>query len=242
MIKIIPAIDIIEGQCVRLTKGDYSEKKVYYTNPVEVAKMFEDTGFSHLHLVDLDGAKSSHVVNHKVLEDIANSTSLVIDFGGGVKSEKDALIAFEAGADKINCGSLAVNEPDLLIEWISKFGPEKVILSADARDGKIASHGWKRDSGKDLMDFIDFFNKNGLKYLTCTDIETDGMLSGPNHNLYRKLLQAFPNLELTASGGVSSVEDIRKLDLDGIEQVIVGKAIYEGKIELESIKELDYVN
>lgn len=231
-IKVIPAIDIIDGQCVRLTKGDYNVKKIYSSDPLEVAKSFEEAGLEMLHLVDLDGAKSKHIINHAVLDRIANHTSLKVDFGGGIKTREDANIAFECGAAQINCGSLAVQNPEVFIEWIQEFGPERVILSADSRDGKIASQGWLEDSGKDLIEFIQYFEKNSLKYLTCTDINTDGMLTGPNVALYIELKRTFPNLVITASGGVSSIEDIKELNNEQIDQVIVGKAIYEGRIKL----------
>jgi phosphoribosylformimino-5-aminoimidazole carboxamide ribotide isomerase len=242
MIRIVPAIDIIDGQCVRLTQGDYKEKVVYSSSPLEVAKSFEEAGLELLHLVDLDGAKSRHIVNSKILEEIASSTSLKIDFGGGIKTKDDANVAFQSGASQINCGSIAVDDPKLLVKWIREYGSEKVILSADVRNGKISTHGWKQDSGRDLIDFVGYFVNNGLKYLTCTDIETDGMLSGPNFELYSTLKEKFPGLILTASGGVSSLEDINKLNQSGIDQVIVGKAIYEGKIDLEDFKKHDYVD
>ena len=242
MIRIVPAIDIIDGQCVRLTQGDYSEKKVYNSNPLEVAKSFEKAGLELLHLVDLDGAKSRHIVNSKVLQEIASSSSLKIDFGGGIKTNEDVEIAFQSGASQINCGSIAVDDPELLVKWIKDYGSEKVILSADVRNGKISTHGWKQDSGRDLIDFVQYFVNKGLKYLTCTDIETDGMLSGPNFELYSTLKDEFPDLILTASGGVSSLEDIEILNNNGIDQVIVGKAIYEGKIDLGDFKKHHYVD
>lgn len=242
MIRIIPAIDLIDGQCVRLTQGDYNAKKVYNSDPVEVAKSFEDAGINQLHLVDLDGAKSKHIVNNEVLEKIASSTSLKIDFGGGIKTKEDADIAFQSGASQINCGSIAVVDPDLLVKWIMDYGSEKIILSADVRNGLISTHGWKQDSGKDLIDFVEYFTDKGLKYLTCTDIETDGMLTAPNFELYNALKRRFPDLILTASGGVSSMDDIERLNHNGIDQVIVGKAIYEGRIDIEDFKKHGYVN
>lgn len=234
-IDIIPAIDLIDGQCVRLTKGDYSQKRVYSSDPAEVAQSFENAGLKFLHLIDLDGAKSRHVVNHMVLQNICKETSLQVDFGGGVKTEDDVKLVFDCGATQVNCGSIASDSPELFKSWIHKYGAEKMILSADVRGNKIATHGWKKDSGKDIISFIEQFSSSGLKYLTCTDIETDGMLSGPNFSLFKKLKNIFRDLVITASGGISDMKDIQQLNADQIHRVIVGKAIYENRISLNEL-------
>jgi phosphoribosylformimino-5-aminoimidazole carboxamide ribotide isomerase len=236
MIEIIPAIDIIEGKCVRLSKGDYDSKKIYNENPVEVAKEFEVNGISRLHVVDLDGAKSHHIVNYRILEKIATQTSLVIDFGGGIKSDEDLDIAFSSGAQMITGGSIAVKEPELFSEWISKYGSDKIILGADVKDKKIAVGGWKESTDVELMPFLDQYIKKGIKKVICTDIECDGMLQGPSIDLYKEILQEYPSLYLIASGGVSCIDDIIKLEEAKVPAVIFGKALYEGKIQLKDLK------
>lgn len=232
MIQIIPAIDIIDGKCVRLTKGDYEQKKVYNDNPLDVAKMFQDKGIKRLHLVDLDGARSRHIVNYKVIEAIASHTDLVIDFGGGIKTDEDLQIAFNSGAQMITAGSIAVTSHDIVSQWIKTYGPERIILGADTRNGKISINGWKEEGEEDLMDFISSYTPEGIDSIICTDIERDGMLQGPAVELYKKIMEAYPTLNVIASGGVSSMDDIRRLDEAGVKQVIVGKAIYEGRIKL----------
>ena len=236
MIEIIPAIDIIEGKCVRLSKGDYDSKKVYNENPVEVAKEFEANGIRRLHVVDLDGAKSHHIVNYRILEKIASQTSLIIDFGGGIKSDEDLDIAFSSGAQMITGGSIAVKEPELFSEWISKYGSDKIILGADVKDKKIAVGGWKEGTDVELMPFLDQYIKKGIKKVICTDIECDGMLQGPSTDLYKEILKEFPSLYLIASGGVSCIDDIIKLEEAKVPAVIFGKALYEGKIQLKDLK------
>ncbi len=239
MIEIIPAIDIIEGHCVRLSKGDYQQKKVYSASPVEVAKGFEDAGCKRLHLVDLDGAKSNHIVNYKVLEEIASKTNLVIDFGGGIKSDEDASIAFNSGAKMITGGSIAVKSPEVFENWITKYGSEKIILGADAKDGMIATVGWLEESDKEIIPFIKSYVSKGVIRVISTDIECDGMLQGPSVELYRKMLVEIPEIELIASGGVSSVADVVALDVINVPAVIVGKAIYEGRITMKELERLN---
>ncbi|SHG04511.1 1-(5-phosphoribosyl)-5-[(5-phosphoribosylamino)methylideneamino] imidazole-4-carboxamide isomerase [Bacteroides luti] len=236
MIEIIPAIDIIEGKCVRLSKGDYDSKKVYNESPVEVAKEFEANGIRRLHVVDLDGAKSHHIVNYHILEKIATQTSLIIDFGGGIKSDEDLNIAFNSGAQMITGGSIAVKEPELFSEWISKYGSDKIILGADVKDKKIAVSGWKEGTDVELMPFLDQYIKKGIKKVICTDIECDGMLQGPSTDLYKEILEEYPSLYLIASGGVSCIDDIIKLEEAKVPAVIFGKALYEGKIQLKDLK------
>lgn len=240
--RIIPAIDIINGKCVRLSKGDYATKKIYNENPLEVAKMFEAHGVKHLHLVDLDGAKASHIVNHKVLETIANNTSLSIDFGGGLKSDDDLRIAFESGAKQITGGSIAVKNPDTFKSWLQKFGADKIILGADAMNEKIAISGWQEESNEELIPFIQSYMKDGVSYVICTDISKDGMLQGPSFELYQKILDTTPNIKLIASGGISTYNELPKLAEMGCEGTIVGKAIYEHKISMKQIEKfiLDY--
>lgn len=235
--KIIPAIDIIEGKCVRLSQGDYSSKKTYNENPLEVAKQFEDSGIQSLHLVDLDGAKSKQIKNYKTLELLASKTNLKIDFGGGIKSDADAKIAFNSGANQITGGSIAVSKPKVFENWIKYYGSEKIILGADCKDQKIATHGWLEHSSWDVLEFIQHYENKGIKQIICTDIEKDGMLLGPSINLYCKILSR-TNVELIASGGVSSMEDLYKLKSIGCDGAIIGKAIYEGKITLKQLKEL----
>jgi phosphoribosylformimino-5-aminoimidazole carboxamide ribotide isomerase len=232
MIGIIPAIDVIEGKCVRLSQGDYQQKTVYNEDPLEVAKWFEDCGIGRLHLVDLDGAKASRIVNHKVLEKIATRTSLVIDFGGGLKSDDDLRIAFESGASMITGGSIAVKNPEIFESWIERYGKDKIILGADCRDGKISVSGWTEDSSEEIIPFIRKWQMKGIEKVICTDIAKDGMMEGPSIELYEKIIAEIPNIRLIASGGVSGEKDIRLLDESGIPEVIVGKAIYEGKIRL----------
>jgi phosphoribosylformimino-5-aminoimidazole carboxamide ribotide isomerase len=233
--RLIPAIDIIDGKCVRLTKGDYATKKIYNENPLEVAKKFEDAGIMFLHLVDLDGAKSNHIVNHKVLEQIAFRTSLKVDFGGGLKSDQDLKTAFECGANQITAGSIAVKNPEIFLKWLAEYGAEKIILGADAIDRKISTHGWTQNSSIDVTDFIKLHQTNGIKYVICTDIGKDGMLQGVATELYRDILSNTP-VNLIASGGVSCIDDIIALQNIGCEGVIIGKALYEGQIEIEDLK------
>ena len=236
MIEIIPAIDIIEGKCVRLNQGDYAQKKVYNENPLEVAKSFEDAGIQRLHLVDLDGAKAKHIVNWKVLESIASKTGLTIDFGGGLKSDDDLRIAFESGAAMITGGSIAVKNKVTFIDWIKNYGGEKIILGADVKDNKIAVAGWKEDTDIEINPFIDGYMKEGITKVISTDISKDGMLQGPSIDLYINLLKEFSDLYVIASGGVSKMDDIIALDENNIPAVIVGKAIYEGKISMDELK------
>jgi len=235
--RIIPAIDIIDGKCVRLTKGDYSTKKVYNENPLEVAKMFQDSGIEYLHLVDLDGAKAKHIVNYKILETLATQTSLKIDFGGGLKSNDDLRIAFESGAQQVTGGSIAVKNPNLFESWINHYGFEKIILGADCIHGKIAIQGWQEKSSLEVLSFIDAYTKKGIKNVICTDISKDGMLQGPAFVLYKTILNQNPDLNLIASGGVSDFEELLKLKALGCEGVIIGKAIYEGKITLKALEQ-----
>lgn len=233
--RIIPAIDIIDGKCVRLTKGDYATKKIYNENPLEIAKEFEANGIQYLHLVDLDGAKSGRIVNYKILEQISENTNLKIDFGGGLKTNADLEIAFNSGANQITGGSIAVKNPDLFQEWISKYG-SKIILGADVYAEKIAVSGWQETSDLDLLPFIEKYQNFGIETIICTDISKDGMLEGPSFSLYEKILSDFPDINLIASGGVSSFEELPKLQLLGCEGVIIGKAIYEGKISLKQLQ------
>ena len=235
--RIIPAIDIIGGKCVRLSKGDYSTKKIYNESPLEVAKEFEANGIQYLHLVDLDGAKSNHIVNHKVLYDIASKTSLKVDFGGGLKSNEDLKIAFENGASQITGGSIAVKNQELFIEWLKTYGPAKIILGADFMDRKIATHGWLESSELDVVDFIKEFESKGIEYVICTDISKDGMLLGTSNELYAEIITK-TKVKLIASGGVSSIQDVEKLAEIGCEGAIIGKAIYEHKITLKELSKL----
>ncbi|MFT7434834.1 MAG: phosphoribosylformimino-5-aminoimidazole carboxamide ribotide isomerase [Psychromonas sp.] len=236
MFQIIPAIDIIDGKCVRLTKGDYSTKKIYNENPLEVAKEFEAHGIKRLHLVDLDGAKQKKVVNFKVLDQIASRTSLNIDFGGGVQSDSDLKLVFDYGASQVTGGSIAVKKPDVFTAWLEKFGGNKIILGADAKDEKIAISGWQEDSGQDIYDFVESYVSKGVKYIISTDVDKDGLLQGPSYQLYHKLKNKFPDLNIIASGGVANFEDIEKLAEQNLYGVIVGKAIYEGRISLNQIE------
>ena len=234
MIQLIPAIDLIDGRCVRLSQGDYDTKKEY-GDPVEMALRMEDMGVRRLHLVDLDGAKSRHVVNDRVLRDICRRTSLTVDFGGGIKTEDDLEKVFDAGAAMATAGSIAVTDPDSVGLWIEKYGAERIVLGADVRDGKISINGWKEDSAVELMPFLEGYRKQGLQHVLCTDISKDGMLQGPNTALYKSIMAQWPDCRLIASGGVSSKEDIRALDEAGIPAVVFGKAIYEGRIDLASL-------
>ncbi len=236
MITIIPAIDLIDAKCVRLSQGDYSQKTVYYEHPLEVAKMFEDAGITRLHLVDLDGAKAKHIVNYKVLEIIAAKTSLIVDFGGGLKSDEDLRIAFECGAAMVTGGSIAVKDRETFLYWIEKYGPEKIILGADAKDKKIAVSGWQEVSELSILNFIESYTSKGIRQVISTDIARDGMLTGPSIELYKEIMEKFPNLELIASGGIATMKDIYELDGMGVPGVITGKAIYEGKISLAEIR------
>ena len=234
-IKIIPAIDIIGGKCVRLTQGNYDQKKVYGESPVEVAKQFEGAGMSRLHVVDLDGAKQKKIINHKVLEKIASQTSLFIDFGGGLRSNEDLKIAFESGACQVTGGSIAVKEPSTFEKWIHHFGPDKIILGSDVKDKKVAINGWEEATHLDLIPFLKEYVKKGIQYTICTDVSKDGLLQGTATDLYQEIKTTLPNLRLIASGGVSSMEDIHALRNIGIYGVIVGKAIYEGRITLSEL-------
>ena len=234
--RIIPAIDIIDGKCVRLSKGDYNTKKIYNESPLEVAKEFEAHGIQYLHLVDLDGAKSKHIVNHKVLEQIASQTSLKIDFGGGLKTDDDLRIAFESGASQITGGSIAVKDPETFKSWLQKFGANKIILGADAKDEKVAVSGWLEESKEELIPFIQGYQKDGVSYVICTDISKDGMLEGPSFELYKRILEETKNLKLIASGGISSFDELPKLAELGCEGTIIGKAIYEGRISMKQLE------
>ncbi|WP_430810699.1 MULTISPECIES: 1-(5-phosphoribosyl)-5-[(5-phosphoribosylamino)methylideneamino]imidazole-4-carboxamide isomerase [unclassified Carboxylicivirga] len=235
-IDIIPAIDIIDGKCVRLSQGDYDRKKVYNEDPLEVARQFEDSGISRLHLVDLDGARAGRIINYKVLEKVAGKTNLVIDFGGGLKTSDDLRIAFESGAQMVTGGSIAVKNPDEFESWLTQYGPDKIILGADAKDNKIAVGGWLEETDQELIPFIEAYRQKGVTKVICTDISKDGMLQGPAIDLYKTLLTEMPNLYLVASGGVSSIGDIEALAAAEIPAVIFGKAIYEGKISLKDLE------
>lgn len=240
--RIIPAIDIIDGKCVRLSKGDYNTKKIYNENPFEVAKSFEDAGIQYLHLVDLDGAKSSSIINHKVLEQIATKTKLKIDFGGGLKTNEDLKIAFESGANQITGGSIAVKNQTLFKEWINQYGTEKIILGADANNRKIAVSGWLEESNEDVIPFIQNYQLNGISYVICTDIAKDGMLEGPSFDLYQDIISqcvtssGVEKIKLIASGGISTFDELPKLAELGCEGTIIGKAIYEGRISLKQLE------
>ena len=240
--RIIPAIDIIEGIFVSLSKGDYNTKKIYNENPLEVAKSFEDAGIQYLHLVDLDGAKSSRIINHKVLEQIATKTKLKIDFGGGLKTNEDLKIAFESGANQITGGSVAVKNPTLFKEWINQYGTDKIILGADANNRKIAVSGWLEESNEDVIPFIQSYQKEGVSYVICTDIAKDGMLEGPSFELYQDIISqcvtssGVEKIKLIASGGISTFDELPKLSELGCEGTIIGKAIYEGRISLKQLE------
>lgn len=235
MIELIPAIDIIDGKCVRLSQGDYDTQKVYNESPLEVAKEFEANGIRRLHVVDLDGAKSSHIVNYKVLDQIAGHTSLTIDFGGGIKTDEDLTIAFEYGAQMVTLGSIAVKNPDLFKSWLHKYGAERIILGADVKDNRISVNGWKEESQQELLPFLADYTQEGIRKVLCTDISRDGMLQGPSIELYKQIMGQFPDMHLIASGGVSGLDDIIRLDEAGIPAVVFGKALYEGRITLKDL-------
>jgi len=239
--RIIPAIDIIDGKCVRLTKGDYSTKKIYNENPLEVAKEFEDAGIEYLHVVDLDGAKASQIINYKVLEQIASKTNLKIDFGGGLKTDKDLEIAFNSGADQITGGSIAVKNSAIFESWIEKYGANKIILGADfypdTSGGKIATNGWQEESTLELIPFIKGYQSKGIQYVICTDISKDGMLQGPSFDIYKEILSEAKDVKLIASGGISTFDELPSLAENGCEGVIIGKAIYEHKISLKQLEQ-----
>lgn len=232
MIELIPAIDLIDGKCVRLTKGDYNQKKIYNENPVEIAKGFEEMGFKRLHVVDLDGARSKHIVNVEVLKAITTETNLIVDFGGGIKSEEDIEKAFANGASMVTIGSIAVTQPELFLKWLVQYGAEKLILGADVKNGMISINGWKENSAEQLLPFLKKYIDHGVKNVLCTEISKDGTLQGPALQLYQEIMVAYPQLHLIASGGVSSNEDIIALDQAGIPAVVFGKAFYEGKINI----------
>lgn len=232
---IIPAIDIIGGKCVRLTQGDYNQKKEYHDSPLEMTKRFEDAGIQRLHLVDLDGAKAKKIINSEVLKSVSQGTSLQVDFGGGVQSDEDAALAFELGAHQLTGGSIAVKNPSMFENWIEKFGGDKIILGADAKDRKIAISGWEETTSVDLIDFIKGYVAKGISYVICTDVAKDGLLQGPSTELYEEIMQEIPGLRLIASGGVSSMKDLEALEKTGVYGAIVGKAYYEGRISLEEL-------
>ena len=235
MIELIPAIDIIGGKCVRLAKGDYAARTVYHDNPVEVARRFEDMGITRLHVVDLDGAKASHIVNLSVLQGITSATRLTVDFGGGIKQEADLRAAFEHGAAMVTIGSLAATQPQLVLDWAAAWGAHRFIVGADACEGRIRTHGWLKDGGMSLQEFVSFYMRHGITRVLCTDISRDGMLSGPNVELYTSIMQQHPTCRLIASGGVSSAADIRALESAGIPSVVFGKAFYEGRLHLAEL-------
>lgn len=232
---LIPAIDIINGHCVRLTRGDYSTERIYNEDPVAVAQQMEDLGFRRLHVVDLDGARAKHVVNINVLQRITKTTSLIVDFGGGVKTDADLQQSFDAGATLVTVGSIAVSQPELMLKWMEQYGSEHLILGADVRDGKVSINGWKEDSSEKLIPFLQSYIYKGISNVLCTDISRDGMLQGPAVELYRSIIAEFPQCNLIASGGVSGIEDIRALKAAGIPSVVFGKAIYEGHLDLKAL-------
>ena len=235
MIRLIPAIDLINGRCVRLTKGDYATEKVYAEDPVTVAREMEALGFRRLHVVDLDGARSHHVVNIDVLRRITKETNLIVDFGGGVKSEEDLALVLDAGAHMVTLGSIAVTDPQRVLQWLLRFGADRLVLGADVRDGLISINGWKEESSMQLLPFLDGYLRKGFRHVLCTDIRCDGMLQGPSTPLYRQIMQAFPDCQLIASGGISCIDDIRQLSQAGIPAVVFGKVIYEGRIDLHEL-------
>lgn len=238
MIELIPAIDIIDGKCVRLTKGDYNQKTVYNDSPTDVARQFEDMGFKRLHVVDLDGAKSKHIVNDHVLKAITDATNLKVDFGGGLKTDDDLKKAFEAGASMVTIGSIAVTKPEQFLSWLEEYGADKLILGADVRNGKISINGWKEDSAEELLPFLKQYVDHGVNNVLCTEISKDGTLQGPAIELYRQIMDAYPTLHLIASGGVGCTNDIHNLNDSGIPAVVFGKAFYEGKINIEELWQL----
>ncbi len=235
MIELIPAIDLIDGKCVRLTKGDYDQKTIYNEDPVSQAMEFQRLGFRRLHIVDLDGAKSKHIVNDAVLKAITQATDLIVDFGGGIKSTEDIEKAFMAGAHMVTIGSVAVTEPELFMGWLRKYGAEKIILGADVRNGMVSINGWKEDSSEALLPFLEKYVSAGVRNVLCTEISKDGTLAGPATELYRKVMAQYPHLHLIASGGVSCNADIQQLDENGIPAVVFGKAYYEGKIDIKEL-------
>ncbi|MCU0472684.1 MAG: 1-(5-phosphoribosyl)-5-[(5-phosphoribosylamino)methylideneamino]imidazole-4-carboxamide isomerase [Bacteroidales bacterium] len=235
--RIIIAIDILDGKCVRLTRGDYRTKKIYNEDPLEAAKMIEDSGLKYLHLVDLDGAKNKRIINSKVLEKIAAKTGLIIDFGGGIRSDEDLKIAFHSGASQVTGGSIAVSSPSSFLDWIRKYGNEKIILGADCKNRKVTTEGWTEKSEVDIIKFISGYCTKGLLYSICTDVNKDGMMKGPGTELYREILRN-TKLNLIASGGISSIKDIEDIKEAGCEGVIIGKAIYEGKIKLKELRDI----
>ena len=235
-IELIPAIDIIDGKCVRLTKGDYGQKKVYNDDPVAQAKEFEKLGMKRLHVVDLDGAKAKHIVNVDVLRGITAATNLKVDFGGGIKTDEDIEAAFSAGASLVTIGSVAVSQPDTFMKWLDRYGADNIILGADVRNGFVSINGWKEDSAEELLPFLSRYVKAGVKNVLCTEISRDGTLSGPSTELYSKVMEAFPDIHLIASGGVGCNEDVIELDKAGIPAVVFGKAWYEGRINLKELK------
>lgn len=236
--RIIPALDIIDGKCVRLLNGDYQKVTVYSDDPLEMAKRFEAHGMQYLHLVDLDGAKSNRIINYKILEKIAVKTNLIIDFGGGIKSDEDLHIAFNSGASQITGGSIAVKDPERFSRWIGNYGSVKIILGADVKDTTVAISGWLEDSNLSIVPFLDDYIKKGIEYVICTDIKRDGTLEGPAVGLYSELLQTFPQLKLIASGGISAIEELLQLDELGCDAAIIGKAIYENRISLKELEKL----
>ncbi|MBR5541062.1 MAG: 1-(5-phosphoribosyl)-5-[Bacteroides sp.] len=236
MIELIPAIDIIDGKCVRLSQGDYDTQKIYNENPLEVAKEFEANGIRRLHIVDLDGAKSSHIVNYRVLDKIAGHTSLIIDFGGGIKTDEDLTIAFENGAQMVTLGSVAVKQPDLFKKWLHQYGADRIILGADVKNNRISISGWKEEGPQELIPFLTDYTQEGVHKVLCTDISRDGMLQGPSIGLYKQIMAQFPDMQLIASGGVSCLDDIIRLDEAGIPAVVFGKALYEGRITMKDLK------
>lgn len=238
--RIIPAIDIINGNCVRLQQGVYQKKIIYDKNPVEVAKSFEDIGIKNLHLVDLDGAKAKKIVNHNILEQICSQTKLQVDFGGGIKTEKDLVLAFDCGAAQVTVGTIAIKSPELVEQWIREFGADRIILGADVRNQMVSVNGWQEDTEKNIFDFVNEYGQRGIKSVISTDIATDGMLRGPSFQLYQDLIAAFPQLNFIASGGVASLNDLIQLEKIGVDGVIIGKAIYENRITLKDLK--DYVS
>lgn len=236
MINVIPAIDLMNGKCVRLKQGDFNLSTTYREDPLEVAKEFESLGAKRLHLVDLDGAKNKKVVNYPVLEKICKETDLIVDFGGGIQQDDDVERVFDSGAEMITCGSIAIKQRALFEQWISRFGADKIILAADVKDKKIAVHGWQETSDTDIFSFIEDYMQAGISYVLCTDISRDGMLTGTATDLYAEIMEKFPTLKLIASGGISNAADIKELDEADIFGVVVGKAIYEGKISQEELK------
>ena len=235
MIELIPAIDIIDGQCVRLTQGEYDRKTVYGEDPTVVARRFEELGFKRLHIVDLDGAKSKHIVNSAVLRRITTETHLTVDFGGGIKTDEDIETAFESGAAMVTVGSIAVTEPERFLQWLRRYGPDRIVLGADVRQGRISINGWKENSSEELIPFLDNYIRQGVKNVLCTEISRDGTLAGPATELYKRVLEAFPQLYLIASGGVASTEDIFELEAAGLPAVVFGKAFYEGRIDVSRL-------